>query len=297
MYKKVLITSSMLLATLVLGGQANADQVVDGNIDSNKEITSVLLEQKDSVELSVFDQRVSIKIPNHFLESDQGLRVLHNGTYAFSAYGSKSEEGISQGKGIYYYSYKHDEGDYSTIYKDIDGLENGDELSLETANGEVIQTIIADSVIHTKYDSLKVWKSGVGNSYSEGTNVIYNGNVYRTLQSHENKGDNDWNPESAPSLFKKVVDAPTLSMDGSKAIMNIPTQILASRNGYKVLHNGVYAFSVYGLVDGGPIGYYSSKTVSGRHTQYSRNLDNVQSGDEISLITENGDVFQTIIVE
>lgn len=310
MYKKVLITSGILLASLALSTQVNADQNDQGTLTNYPAAIGKTLETVNNNQnevnnselptLSVIDQRVILTFQNEMLKTDSGFKVLHNGKYIFSVYGSQSADGLSVGKDLGYYCSKNVQEKQTTYFRNVDSLENGDELTLVTDDGVTVQTIVVDSVIHSTFDSLKNWETGSKNaaiSYNEGNHVIYNGGIYRVLQSHQNVGDVDWNPESAPSLFKRVEKAPSLSINGGKVTLSIPNKVLSSRNGYQVFHNGKYSFSVYSTASEGTTGYYCHKDASRLNTDYYRNIDNLMSGDELTLVGTNSEVFQTIVVD
>lgn len=315
MYKKALITSGILLATLALSTQVNADQNDEGFLITHpaaieETMESVDVNQNETNDsklpvLSVIDQRVILTFQNKMLKTDSGFRVMHNGKYIFSVYGSQSNDGLSVGKDLGYYCYKNVQEENTTYFRNVDSLENGDKLTLVTVDGVTIQTIDVDTVIHSTFDSLKTWKNGSKNtaiSYSEGNHVIYNGSIYRVLQSHQNIGDDSWNPESAPSLFKKEEKAPSLSINGEKVTLSIPNRVLSSRNGYQVFHNGNYLFSVYSTASEGTTRYYCQENASRLNTDYYKSIDNLISGDELTLVGTNtegtdSEIFQTIVVD
>ena len=76
-----------------------------------------------------------------------------------------------------------------------------------------------------------VW-SGTGTAYKSGDRVRYNGTLYKVLQDHISQ--EDWTPESAPSLFGRVlIPDPSVVPDWEQ-----PDSTNPYSKGDRVKHNG-----------------------------------------------------------
>ena len=60
---------------------------------------------------------------------------------------------------------------------------------------------MTDEEILNYPDFVEKWKSG--QTYSVGKRLEYNGTIYKVLQDHTSQ--DDWTPDTAPSLFTKVL--------------------------------------------------------------------------------------------
>ena len=167
------------------------------------------------------------------------------------------------------------------------------------------QPTVSQSIENEQIGQLGVWTLGSKDeptTYTKGTQVIYNGGIFRTLQTHANEGDIDWNPEKAEALFIRIGDAPTVSVDGKKVILTVPENVFGSENRFKVYHNGEYIFEV-----DRQIGYYSVRRDFEGYRTFTRTINGLEIGDEITVLTAEGragwsmsynrDIFQSVIAK
>lgn len=89
---------------------------------------------------------------------------------------------------------------------------------------------MSDEEILNYPDFVKKWKSG--KTYSAGKRLEYNGTIYKVLQDHTSQ--DDWTPDSAPSLFAKVL-IPDASVIPE---WEQPDSTNPYTTGDKVTHNG-----------------------------------------------------------
>lgn len=80
-------------------------------------------------------------------------------------------------------------------------------------------------------DLFQRW-DGNGVHYDSGSRVRYRGNLFKCLSSHESQSD--WDPESAPSLWAKVLNPdPEVIPEWEQ-----PSSVNPYMTGDKVTHNG-----------------------------------------------------------
>lgn len=105
--------------------------------------------------------------------------------------------------------------------------------SIESYKQEYKTSLLAidDAVALKIPDAFPVW-DGNSVSYTKDERVTYNGVLYKVLQNHTSQST--WTPETAPSLFAKVL----VSSDGSPLPWEQPDSTNPYMKGDKVTYNG-----------------------------------------------------------
>lgn len=99
------------------------------------------------------------------------------------------------------------------------------------ANYSIALCSISDEVSEKIPEIFPTW-DGNGKQYKTGDRVAYNGVLYKVLQDHTSQMD--WTPETAPSLFAKVLT----NEEGTPQEWEQPDSTNPYMKGDKVIYNG-----------------------------------------------------------
>ncbi len=159
------------------------------------------------------------------------------------------------------------------------------------------QTILQKNNIQEIAATVREWKVGsIENPelYNVNEIVTYKGEQYKVLQTHENTGDETWNPADAPTLFIKANEETNISFDGKLSValnndnrtevyFSIPRNSEQLNDHYSVEINGDYYFSVDKQVN-----YYCILYFIGSMNVYGRAVKELKVGDIVTLWYHSG---------
>ena len=154
------------------------------------------------------------------------------------------------------------------------------------------QTVMQENNIQEVATSVREWKVGTIENpelYNLNEIVSYKGKEYKVLQTHENTGNAEWNPEDAKGLFIDASEETNLSFDGKLSVSLIkdgPTEVLFSipmnstqlNDHYRVEINNKYYFSVNKQDN-----HYCYLYHIGSTKVYGRTTSVVKEGDIVTL--------------
>ncbi|MBE8848704.1 carbohydrate-binding protein [Enterococcus durans] len=154
------------------------------------------------------------------------------------------------------------------------------------------QTVMQENNIQEVATSVREWKVGTIENpelYNLNEIVSYKGKEYKVLQTHENTGNAQWNPEDAKGLFIDASEETNISFDGKLSVSLIkdgPTEILFSipmnstqlNDHYRVEINNKYYFSVNKQDN-----HYCYLYHIGSTKVYGRTTSVVKEGDIVTL--------------
>lgn len=132
-------------------------------------------------------------------------------------------------------------------YRLVSGFTDAGSAILRTWRYEPLEGSASDAAVKlaqlqaqklSDADALKVpalfpqWSAG-SVAYKQGDRVLYQGTLYKVVQSHTSQAD--WSPDKAPSLFAKVLPG----QDGTQAGAWVqPDSTNPYKKGDRVTHNG-----------------------------------------------------------
>ena len=117
-------------------------------------------------------------------------------------------QAVANGDGTYtghfYYRGVYEEDKLAKAGKILLGGATADKAPiLRTTIETLAETMNDEDVVDTPAQFLFPSFDGNGHFYNGGERIIYNGTLYKVLQAHTSQVD--WTPETAPSLFAKVL--------------------------------------------------------------------------------------------
>ena len=154
------------------------------------------------------------------------------------------------------------------------------------------QTVMQENNIQEVATSVREWKVGtIENPELYNLNEIasYRGKEYKVLQTHENTGAAQWNPEDAKGLFIEVSEETNISFDGKLSValnkdnrtevyFSIPRNSTQLNDSYRVEINNKYYFSVNKQVN-----YYCILSFIGSMNVYGKADRELNEGDIVTL--------------
>lgn len=160
------------------------------------------------------------------------------------------------------------------------------------ASEATAQTIVEERNTQEIVATVREWKVGTIENpelYNVNELVTYKGEKYKVLQTHENTGDETWNPADSPVLFVKESEETNISFDGKLSValnkdnrtevkFSIPRNSNQLNDSYSIEINGYYYFSVDKQVN-----YYCILAFIDSTNVYTRSDKELKVGDIVTL--------------
>ena len=159
------------------------------------------------------------------------------------------------------------------------------------------QTVMQENNIQEVATSVREWKVGTIENpelYNLNEIVSYKGKEYKVVQTHENTGNAQWNPEDAKGLFIDASEETNISFDGKLSVavnkdnrtevyFSIPRNSTQLNDSYRVEINNKYYFSVNKQVN-----YYCILSFIGSMNVYGKADRELNEGDIVTLWYHSG---------
>ena len=154
------------------------------------------------------------------------------------------------------------------------------------------QTVVQENNTQEVATSVREWKVGTIENpelYNLNEIVSYKGKEYKVVQTHENTGNAQWNPEDAKGLFIDASEETNISFDGKLSVavnkdnrtevyFSIPRNSTQLNDSYRVEINNKYYFSVNKQDN-----HYCYLYHIGSTKVYGRTTSVVKEGDIVTL--------------
>ncbi|MDB1678942.1 MULTISPECIES: carbohydrate-binding protein [Enterococcus] len=159
------------------------------------------------------------------------------------------------------------------------------------------QTVMQENNTQEVASSVREWKVGTIENpelYNLNEIVSYKGKEYKVLQTHENTGNAQWNPEDAKGLFIDASEETNISFDGKLSVavnsrnltevfFSIPKDSKQINDDYRIEVNNKYYFSVNKQVN-----YYCILYHMGSMSVYGTTARVLKIGDIVTLWYHSG---------